>query len=256
MKLKPLIIILVVHFSTASALAETVYLAAASSMTDALKEIVVSFRENHPQTRIQTNFGSSGGLAKQIDQGAPSDLYISANPKWMHYLVNKQYITPGTDRIFAYNTLVFIGAKRSAPLNLNTLMQLERIAIGSPQSVPVGQYAKQALERAKVYSTLVQHRKLVRAKDVRQALLYADRGEVDGAFVYQTDALLARNAEILFTVPTELYERITYPLGLTITGAKNKAAQALYEYMLSPEAQSILSKHGFEVKQATQQPRT
>ncbi|MCI5182485.1 MAG: molybdate ABC transporter substrate-binding protein, partial [Candidatus Electrothrix sp. AW1] len=91
--------------------------------------------------------------------------------------------------------------------------------------------------------------KLVMAKDVRQALLYADRGEVDGAFVYQTDALLARNAEVLFTVPDDLYDRVAYPLGLTVAGIKKGAAKALYEYMSSPEAQAVLQKHGFEVEE-------
>ncbi len=248
MKSKALVIILVVHFFAATASAETVYLSAASSMTDALKDIIVSFRASHPRTKIQTNFGSSGGLAKQIDLGAPGDLYISANPKWMQYLVSKQRIAPGTDCIFAYNKLVFLGEKRLTPLTMKTLTQLERIALGSPLSVPAGQYAKQAMEQAGVYSLLAEKRKLVRAKDVRQALLYADRGEVDGAFVYQTDALLARNAEILFTVPDELYERVAYPLGLTVAGVKNEAAQALYEYMLNPEAKTVLQKYGFEVK--------
>jgi molybdate transport system substrate-binding protein len=153
-----------------------------------------------------------------------------------------------TNRIFAYNKLVFLGGKRSTPLTLNKLTDLERIALGSPQSVPAGQYAKQALEHTGVYALLAQQRKLVMAKDVRQALLYADRGEVDGAFVYQTDALLARTAKILFTVPDDLYDRVSYPLGLTPAGAKNTSAKALYEYMSSPEAKAVLKKYGFEVK--------
>ena len=84
------------------------------------------------------------------------------------------------------------------------------------------------------------------AKDVRQALIYADRGEVDGAFVYKTDALLTQKAQILFTVPQELYNRVAYPVALTITGTKNDQARAFYEYMKSPEAIAILTKYGFE----------
>ncbi|MGB5686702.1 MAG: molybdate ABC transporter substrate-binding protein [Candidatus Electrothrix sp.] len=248
MSVKALIIVPVVLFFTVAASAETVYLSAASSMTDALKEIITGFNASHPQAKIQTNFGSSGGLAKQIDQGAPGDLYISANPKWMHYLVEQQLIAPRTNRIFAYNKLVFIGEKRVPSLTLNKLIDLERIALGSPQSVPAGQYTKQALEHAGVYAALTEQRKLVMAKDVRQALLYADRGEVDGAFVYQTDALLARNAEILFTVPDDLYDRVAYPLGLTLAGAKNTSAKALYEYLNSREAKEVLKKYGFEVE--------
>ena len=249
MKIKTLIIVPVLLFFTVAASAETVYLSAAASMTDALKEIITGFAAAHSAAQIRPNFASSGSLAKQIEQGAPGDLYISANPKWMHYLVEQQLIAPGTDRIFAYNKLVFVGEKRSAPLALNKLAELERIALGSPQSVPAGQYARQALEHVGVYTLLVKLRKLVMAKDVRQALLYADRGEVDGAFVYQTDALLARNAKILFTVPDDLYDRVAYPLGLTLAGAKNTSAKALYEYMSSPEAKVVLKKYGFEVEE-------
>lgn len=248
MKRKALVIVLAVHFFTVAASAETVYLSAAASMTDALKEIITGFTATHPAAKVQPNFASSGSLAKQLEQGAPGDLYVSANPKWMHYLVKQRLIAPGTDRIFAYNTLVFVGEKRSAPLTLNKLTRLERIALGSPQSAPAGQYARQAMEHAEIYGLLEQQKKLVLAKDVRQALLYADRGEVDGAFVYRTDALLARNAEILFTVPDDLYDRVAYPLGLTLAGAKNTSATALYEYIRSPEAKAVLKKYGFEVE--------
>ncbi|MCI5150121.1 MAG: molybdate ABC transporter substrate-binding protein [Candidatus Electrothrix sp. MAN1_4] len=248
MKLKALTLSLFIFFFAVTASAEAVYLSAAASMTDALKEIVTGFNGAHPAAKVQNNFGSSGSLAKQIDQGAPADLYISANPKWMKYLVEKALIAPGTDRIFAYNKLVFIGEKRSLHLTLEKITELDRIAIGSPKSVPAGQYSKQALKHAGIYKVLEQERKLVMAKDVRQALLYADRGEVGGAFVYQTDALLARNAKILFTVPDGFYDQVAYPVGLTESGAKNRSAKALYEYMKSAEAKTVLKKYGFEVE--------
>jgi molybdate transport system substrate-binding protein len=250
MKCKAIILVLLLRLCTVLTVqAETVYLSAAASMTDALKEIITDFTATRPAAEVQPNFASSGSLAKQLEQGAPGDVYISANPKWMAYLVEKELIAPGTNRIFAYNKLVFVGKKRSAPLTLDKLTRLERIALASPQSAPAGQYARQAMEHAEVYSLLEQQKKLMLAKDVRQALLYADRGEVDGAFVYRTDALLARNAEILFTVPDDLYDRVVYPLGLTVAGAKNGSATALYEYMSSPEAKAVLKKYGFEVEQ-------
>ncbi|MCI5223022.1 MAG: molybdate ABC transporter substrate-binding protein, partial [Candidatus Electrothrix sp. AR4] len=201
----------------------------------------------HPAAKIRPNLASSGSLAKQIEQGAPADVYISANPKWMQYLMAQQLIAPKTERIFAYNKLVFVGEKRSSPLTLDGLAGLERIALGSPKNVPAGQYAKQALDHAGMYTLLAEKHKLVMAKDVRQALMYADRGEVDGAFVYQTDALLAQNAQILFTVPDELYDRVAYPLGLTLAGAKKESARAFYEYMRSSAAKAVLEKYGFKV---------
>lgn len=232
--------------TSVSVQAETVYLSVAASMTDAFKEIIGAFGADHPETRILPNFASSGSLAKQIDQGAPADLYVSANPKWMKFLVEKNLISTGTDRVFAYNKLVFVGQPGSAATELAQITSLQKIGIGTPQSVPAGQYAKQAMESAGIYATLEQDKKLVMAKDVRQALLYADRGEVDGSFVYRTDALLAKTAQILFTVPDDLYNRVSYPLALTTAGAEKGDAKALYEFMTTQQVLAILEKYGFE----------
>lgn len=246
MKLKVfLTVVFLQFFSLVTVQAETIHLSVAASMTDAFKELMADFKMKNTAVEFLPNFASSGSLAKQIEQGAPADIYVSANPKWMKYLLEKQEIATGTDRIFAYNQLVFVGEKKSAELSLNELTGLQRIAIGSPQSVPAGQYAKQAMEKAQIYATLEQTKKLVMAKDVRQALIYADRGEVDGAFVYKTDALLAKQAEILFTVPQDLYDRVAYPVALTTTGVNNEQAKAFYEYFKSPEAITTLSKYGF-----------
>ncbi len=247
MKWKMLFVVFLLQmYSIVSVQAQTVNLSVAASMTNAFNDLIEGFSAAHPDAVFQPNYASSGSLAKQIDQGAPADIYVSANPKWMKYLVEKNLIAKGTDRIFAYNKLVFIGDNTSANISLDTLINLDRIALGSPQSVPAGQYSKQAMERAGIYAKLEQEKKLIMAKDVRQALMYADRGEVDGAFVYRTDARLATTAKILFTVPDDLYDRVSYPLGLTITGAKNDQAQAFYDYLSSPEAITILTKYGFE----------
>lgn len=249
MKLKMLFTVLMLQICTlASAQAQIIHLSVAASMTDAFNAITAGFTAQYPDAEFQPNFASSGSLAKQIEQGAPADIYVSANPKWMKYLLEKQMIEPGTDRIFAYNKLVFVGEKKTPDLSMQSLVKLERIALGSPQSVPAGQYAKQAMEHVGIYATLEQDKKLIMAKDVRQALIYADRGEVDGAFVYQTDALLATNAKILFTVPDNLYDRVSYPMALTVTGAKNELAKTFYAYLSSPAAVAILRKYGFESK--------
>ena len=249
MKLKLFITVLLLQlFSVMVVQAQTIHLSVAASMTDVFKELITKFTANNTGVQFLPNFASSGSLAKQIDQGAPADIFVSANPKWMKYLVEKQLVSKATDRIFAFNQLVFVGEseKKSVDLSLEKLVNLERIALGSPQSVPAGQYAKQAMEHAGVYTELEQAKKLVMAKDVRQALIYADRGEVDGAFVYKTDALLAQKAQILFTVPQELYNRVAYPVALTTIGVKNDQARAFYEYIKGPEAIAILIKYGFE----------
>ncbi len=247
MKIKVLFTVLLLQvFSVIAVQAQTVHLSVAASMTDAFNEMMTDFSAQHTDAEFQPNFASSGSLAKQIEQGAPTDIFLSANPKWMKYLVEKELVAPGTDRILAFNQLVFIGAKKSTELSLAGLTGLDLIALGTPQSVPAGQYAKQAMEHAGIYAALEQGKKLVMAKDVRQALIYADRGEVDGAFVYKTDALLAKNAQILFVVPEDHYDRVSYPIALTNEGAKNNSAKAFYEYINSPEAKAILAKYGFE----------
>ncbi len=250
MNLKAVVFIPVfLSLSLLTAQAETVHLSIAASMTDATKELIAVFSKTHKGAKIQPNFGSSGSLAKQISQGAPADIFVSANPKWMQYLVAEKMISPGTDRIFVFNTLVFISEKLSSDLTMENLVALDRIAIGSPKSVPAGQYAEQAMEKTGIYKILTGEKKLIMAKDVRQALLYADRGEVDGAFIYKTDALLARNARIVFTVQADLYSRVSYPVGLTMAGAENNTAKTFYDYMNSPEAIAILTRYGFEPNQ-------
>jgi molybdate transport system substrate-binding protein len=129
---------------------------------------------------------------------------------------------------------------------MQDLIKLERIAIGSPKSVPAGEYATEALKKSGLDKQL--DKKLVMAKDVRECLMYAERGEVDGAFVYKTDALLAKQTKILFTVPQELYPRVTYPMALTVAGAKNKDAAAFFTYLRSDDATTVLSKYGFTTK--------
>ena len=233
-------------FGAISVQAETIYISVAASMTDAFNEIISDFTANHPGAKILPNFASSGSLAKQIDQGAPADLYVSANPKWMKFLVEKQMISTGTDHVFVYNQLVFVGFEQTKAKEMAQITELKRIAIGSPQSVPAGQYAKQAMETVGIYSELENTKKLVMAKDVRQALLYADRGEVDGSFVYRTDAMLAQNAKILFTVPDDLYNRVAYPLALTTVGAEKITAKEFYDFLLGEKATAILEKYGFE----------
>ncbi|MEE4242500.1 MAG: molybdate ABC transporter substrate-binding protein [Desulfopila sp.] len=247
MKLKVVFTVVLLQMCVGfAAQAQTITLSVAASMTDAFKEMIVDFSAGHADVKFLPNFASSGSLAKQIEQGAPADVYVSANPKWMKYLLEKELIAPGTDRIFAFNQLVFVGMKKTGVLSLAGLSGLERIALGTPQSVPAGQYAKQAMEHAGVYASLEEARKLVMAKDVRQALIYADRGEVDGSFVYKTDALLAKNAEILFVVPEDHYDRVSYPVALTPQGTGNDLAQAFYEYLKSPKATEILARYGFQ----------
>jgi len=223
-----------------------VNLSIAASLKEVINELSDGFTRQNPSIKFLKNYGGSGALAKQIENGAPADIFISANLEWMEYLHNKKLMDSASIGIFTYNTLVFVGASDKKVGSLRDLLKLEKIAIGSPKSVPAGEYAMEAFKKAGIDQQL--EKKLVMAKDVRECLMYAERDEVDGAFVYRTDALQAKQAKILFTVPQELYPRVTYPMGLTITGAKNKDAEAFYKYLRSGDALAVLEKYGFVLK--------
>jgi molybdate transport system substrate-binding protein len=230
--------------AASAAVAGEIRLSVAVSLTDAINEICADYASAHPGTTCLPNYGASGTLAKQIAAGAPADLFLSANPKWVDFLVGEKRVAADTVKILASNTLVFVGSKGRASA-LADLPKLKRIAIGSPRSVPAGQYAEEAMKKAGVYDTLAAEGKLVMAQDARQALVYADRGETDGAFVYKTDALLAKEAVILFAVPKEFHSPVTYPMALTDSGRANPEAMAFFAFLQSPQARAILSRYGF-----------
>lgn len=232
--------------STAFAGAADIHLSVAASMTDATRELMAVYRQQVPDTTFLPNFAGSGALAKQIAQGAPADLFISANPKWMDYLVTQGLVAADQVRPFANNSLVFAGRKGPVITSLADLTRLQRIAIGSPKSVPAGQYAEQALQAAGLLAQV--QGKLVLAQDVRQALVYAERGEVEGAFVYKTDALLAREAVVLFDVPQALYPEVVYPMALTLAGSDKPEAVAFSAFLQSAAATGILRRYGFIIK--------
>jgi molybdate transport system substrate-binding protein len=240
-------LMMTVAFCLASPLfAGEINLSVAASLKEVINELSDNFARKNPGAKFLKNFGASGALAKQIENGAPADIFISANLEWMDYLKNRKQIESASIGTFTYNTLVFAGKPAQKIAGLNDLTKLDRIAIGSPKSVPAGEYATEALKKSGIEKQL--EKKLVMARDVRECLMYAERGEVDGAFVYLTDALQAKQAKVLFTVPQGLYPRVTYPMGLTVAGARNKDAEAFYKYLQGGEARAVLGKYGFSAK--------
>jgi len=235
-----------IMFLVAPAMAGEVNLSAATSLRDALNELSNTYAKDNPGVTFVKNYGASGAIAKQIENGAPADLFISANMEWMDYLKNRKLVDERSIRTFAFNVVVFVGKPGLKITGIHDIVRLSRIAIGSPKSVPAGQYAEEALKKAGVEREL--EKKLVIAKDVRECLMYAERGEVDGAFVYKTDALMAKNVKILFTVPQALYSRVAYPMALTITGSKNTEATAFFRFLQSDKAKKVLEWYGFIVQ--------
>ncbi|HEX9022665.1 MAG TPA: molybdate ABC transporter substrate-binding protein [Geobacteraceae bacterium] len=234
-----------VFILTGRAIAGEVNLSIAASLREAINELSNDFSRKNPGVKIFKNYGASGALAKQIENGAPAHIFISANLEWMDYLRDRKLVALSGIGPFAYNTLVFVGATGKKASGMEDLPALDKIAIGSPLGVPAGEYAMAAIRKAGIDRLLA--KKLVMARDVRDCLMYAERGEVDGAFVYRTDALQARRAKILFTIPQGLYPRVVYPMALTRSGAANRDAAAFFRYLQSGEARAVLGKYGFSV---------
>jgi molybdate transport system substrate-binding protein len=244
--LKRILCLLSLALWTAHAAAGEVHVSAASSFKEVGDELTERFAGTHPGVKFLKNYGGSGALAKQVENGAPADIFISASLEWMEYLKKHRLVDTGSIGTFACNALVVVGSPRREVSAMKDLLQLERIAIGSPKSVPAGAYAMDALKNAGIDRRL--GKKLVMARDVRECLMYAERGEVDGAFVYRTDALQAKHARILFAVPQDLYPKVVCPMSLTVAGACNADAAAFYRFLQSGEARSVLAKYGFDVK--------
>ena len=231
---------------TTSAMAGELNLSAAASLKEVINELSASYTAKHPGTVFVKNFGPSGTLAGQIENGGPADLFIAANTEWMDYLNNKKLVDANSIKTFAWNSLVFAGTTSKKVTSMNDLQKLEKIAIGSPKSVPAGDYAMTAMTKASVATKLAD--KFIMAKDVRECLMYAELGEVDGGFMYKTDALQAKKAKLLFSVPQELYPRVVYPMALTVKAAQNNEAKEFLVYLQSKEARSVLTKYGFLLK--------
>ncbi len=230
--------------------ADEVWVSAAASMKDLMTESAKIYRKKNPSASIVGNFGASGVLAKQIENGAPMDIFISANQEWVDYLTKKKFLVPERICPFAGNALVFVG--KSKVRGLQDLGKLERIAVASPRSAPAGAYAREALEKSGWLEKL--RKKLIIARDVREALAYAERGEVEGAFVYRTDALLAKEGKILFVVSSKLHAPILYPLAMTRKGSAKSGAIAYYQFLQGDEVRGVLKRYGFTVPPSPRDP--
>ncbi len=229
-----------------SALAGEIKVGAGVGLREVVNELSVAFVEENPSINVVKNYAAAGVLAKQLDSGAALDMVIFPDVKWMEYLKEKKHVNPRSIVPVAYSTLVFIGPRTTKAAGVEDLVRLDKIAIGSPGSVPAGEYAMETLRKAGIEKQL--EKKLVMARDVRECLTYAERGEVDGAFVYRTDALLATRVVILFSVPRAYHSRIVYLMGVTPSGAANPDVGRFSSFLQSGKAKGIIAKYGFESK--------
>ena len=229
--------------------AQEVILSVAVSLKDAVEEIGRGFTATRPGVTLRYNFGASGDLQKQIEAGAPVDGFLSAAQRQMDDLEKQGLIVPTTRRAFARNVLVAVKPSDSKiditrPADL-LAASVSRIAIGNPKTVPAGQYAQESLRALGLWDQL--QPKLVFAENVRQALDYVARGEVDAGFVYTTDAATrAQGVKEAFRPPEDSYRPVIYP-GAVVTAAKQPAlALAFLDALSSPAGRAVLSRFGFQ----------
>jgi len=235
-----------VCFST-SLFAGEISIFAAASMKDVMNELTDAYSKKNPGVTFKKNYGGSGTLVKQIENGAPADIVITANLEWMEHMKAARLVDVKSADFLAFNVLVFVGNPELKIGSLQEIVKLNKIAIGSPGSVPAGDYAMDSFRKVGIDRQL--QGKLVMARDVREALMYAERGEVDGALVYKTDVPAgSKTTKILFTVPQQFYPRVSYPMALTVAGVKNKDVTTFFTFLYTNDVKTALKKHGFLVK--------
>jgi molybdate transport system substrate-binding protein len=222
---------------------------AAISLKNTFEEIGKIFEEKHARTKVRFNFGASGDLARQIEAGAPVDVFASAAQKDMDDIDQKGLITSGTRMNFAGNSVVLVKPGMSQ-IRMELFEDLrkpevKKIVIGNPKSVPAGRYAEEVLKYLNLWEAV--RDKLVLAEHVRQALDYVARNEVDAAMVYSTDAMIRpREVRIVTNAPDRSHQPIVYPIGI-VKGSKNQSlAKEFVALVLSPEGKNLLKKYGFE----------
>lgn len=222
-------------------------ISAAASLKDVLLEIQTDYQRKYPHVKINYNLGASGALQKQIEEGAPVDIFISAATKQMDELEKKQLIKTETRKNLVENQLVLIVPKDST-LQLTTFEELtqekiHKFAMGAPASVPAGQYIQQVLKKLNLLDSIMA--KAVLAKDVRTVLTYVETGNVEAGAVYKTDAIISSKVKIILTAPADYHDPILYPMAILSASKQGKTAQDFATYLASPAATASFEKYGF-----------
>jgi molybdate transport system substrate-binding protein len=222
---------------------------AAASLTDAMQELSAAY-EKSAHVTVKSSFDSSSVLARQIEAGAPADVFFSADTAWMDYLQSRNLIQATSRKNVLGNRLVLIApADSQVQLNIAPHFPLAaalgrgRLATGDPDSVPAGRYARSALTKLGVWDEVAPQ--LARAENVRVALLYVARGEAPLGIVYASDALADKSVRVVDTFPADTHEPIVYPVALT--KSPKSQAEGFVAYLTGPQGHDIFVKYGFTV---------
>ncbi|WP_163102047.1 molybdate ABC transporter substrate-binding protein [Peribacillus alkalitolerans] len=211
---------------------------AAASLTEPLQKVKEKFEESHPNVKVVFNFGSSGALKQQIIQGAPVDVFIAASRKHVDELVSKDLIQSSANLL--KNDLVLIFGERVSLSELSHLKNMKSIAIGTPEVVPAGDYAKEALTNSGVWTDI--QGKLVFAKDVKHVLTLVQSGNVDVGIVYKSDVQKHFPKSRVINIPSSLHSEIIYPVGII---KQSNEAEQFQEFLRENESQQIFLEYGF-----------
>ncbi len=225
----------------------TLTVSAAASLQDALEAVDPLFEQTHPTIQVDYNFASSGALQRQIEQGAPVDVFFSAAAKQMDALAEKNLIFPETRRNLVANRLVLI-APGNSDLDLNRLDHLKenrvrKISVGEFRSTPVGQYAEEAFQNLGLLEEL--RPKFVFGNNVRSVLAAVESGNVDAGLVYATDAKLSNLVKSAAIAPIGTHSAIVYPIAVLTTSAQVEAAATYIDFLTDSRAQAVFEKFGF-----------
>jgi molybdate transport system substrate-binding protein len=240
--------IAIVAFSATAYAEQKVTVYAAASLTNAIGEIATQY-EKAKGVKVVNSFAASSALAKQIENGAPADVFISADSKWMNYLQDKNKIDKSSRHDLLGNHLVLIAPKGS-PLKVTMDKSFDfaksfdgKLCTGDLESVPVGIYAKQSLIKLGWWNDVKS--RIVGTQDVRAALAFVERGECSAGIVYETDAKISAKSDMVATFPDATHDLIVYPVAVVANA--QAGAKDFVEYLASPEASAIFSKYGFSV---------
>jgi molybdate transport system substrate-binding protein len=220
---------------------------AAISLKDALDEAKQIYAAENPNVAIAANYGASGTLQLQIEQGAPVDIFLSAAPKQMDALDAKGLLLAGTRKNLLRNEVVLIvpndySAGISSFQDL-TRADVKQIALGEPVTVPAGQYAKEVLTSLGIYDAV--NSKAILAKDVRQVLTYVETGNVDAGIVYATDAMSSAKVKVVATAPAKSHSPVIYPAAVIKASKNPAAARAFLDFLAGPRGRAVFQKYGF-----------
>ncbi len=219
---------------------------AAASITDAMKEIGAAY-EKESGDKLQFNFGASSMLARQIEEGAPADLFFSADEAKMDVLEKKDLLLPGTRRSLLSNLLVIVVPPdaNAVPRSAADLAKPEfkKLALAETQTVPAGIYARQYLEKIGLWDAVKE--KVVPTENVRTALAAVESGNVEAGIVYKTDSLISKKVQVAVEIPAAEGPEISYPIAVLKSSRQPERAKKFAEYLAGPAARSIFEKFGF-----------